>query len=1003
MAAYLFITFAVTALLGIDARQFAQISMIAQNDFARLLNASSADRAEILRRVFDTASYQRLGSAARTKAGEALRQAELANHTVVQLLATLQPAPGSPHTGELADAQDSRDPYRAPAALDWAAEMIEADTALTAEQSQQLDTLDARIEAQSAAVETAQNRAKLLSSLDEAQAKAAELTAQAPALNAEWDKTEARRPELAELDAKLQRFAEWEPRYQELSTAAASAKTARAQAEQAAAALEKDQKTLSSTDTALAQLEPQITACGEPNAELESCRKTIELTQSQLQDCQALLDDIPRLHTAQAKWQRTADEYRQKQQQADAAQHSSAEMQRALNAARAGILAQDLVDGTPCPVCGALHHPAPAAPAPSHVTEAACNKAAQAAASAAAEASKASTAAGEAKAAAQTQRDTLYARTAAFLARRRQHYTGPQADALTPDELQTALQAQHDSLRRGLAEMHDRMANAESRKKDLEKLTRQKAQLQAQRPDQANAVEQARTAQANAEKAAAEAQTRLAEGQKNLPWPDAAAMAAARAETQKQRRTLQAALDAAAKSRDAFSKELAAAQSAAQTLTEQAGDTASRPDPAAQQQALTALQAERKNLRDQNQAALHRLDTNRDALTNLKKAITAAESARANAAMLDNLSKTINGNLTQKQKLPFEQYVQSFYFDGVVAAANRRFTRMTGGQYTLRRRQSADIAAKTALELDVFDAYTGKTRPVGSLSGGESFLAALSLALGISDTIQESAGGISVDTLFVDEGFGTLDADALRAHADEVKHLFAQNAALRSRAARYIASAGSLLLDSRRAEACSANFEKVRRYVKRLCARLLPRLPDGAEAGEELRLLSAITPKGPVFYRGTVQALADRYVVFHDDCGAVSRLLLELIRAEALARGYHIITCPCAMHPEDKIDHLFIPALQLAFLTDNRWHPVQLPGVQAVRCTRFVDRENLAGYRARLRFNERAAAELLEQAADLMAQAKACHDELETYYRAAVDFDRVDAAAVQCAEMLGLG
>lgn len=102
--------------------------------------------------------------------------------------------------------------------------MIEADTALTAEQSQQLDILDARIEAQSAAVEAAQNRAKLLSSLDEAQAKAAELTAQAPALNAEWDKTEARRPELAELDAKLQRFAEWEPRYQELSTAAASAK-----------------------------------------------------------------------------------------------------------------------------------------------------------------------------------------------------------------------------------------------------------------------------------------------------------------------------------------------------------------------------------------------------------------------------------------------------------------------------------------------------------------------------------------------------------------------------------------------------------------------------------------------------------------------------------------------------------------------------------------------------------------------------------------------------------
>jgi len=249
--------------------------------------------------------------------------------------------------------------------------------------------------------------------------------------------------------------------------------------------------------------------------------------------------------------------------------------------------------------------------------------------------------------------------------------------------------------------------------------------------------------------------------------------------------------------------------------------------------------------------------------------------------------------------------------------------------------------------------------------------------------------------------YHTIDAGKLAPHRDEVKALFARNAALRGRAARYIASAGSLMLDSRRAEACSANFEKVRRYVKRLCTRLLPRT-EGT-ASEELRLLSAITPKGMVFYRGTVEALADRYVVFHDDYGAVSRLLLELIRAEALARGYHIITCPCAMHPEDQIDHIFIPALRLAFLTDNLWHPIQLPGVQAVRCTRFVDRENLSGFRARLRFNDRAASELIDQAVALMAQAKNCHDELETYYRAAVDFDQVNAVAANCQKILGLG
>ena len=248
--------------------------------------------------------------------------------------------------------------------------------------------------------------------------------------------------------------------------------------------------------------------------------------------------------------------------------------------------------------------------------------------------------------------------------------------------------------------------------------------------------------------------------------------------------------------------------------------------------------------------------------------------------------------------------------------------------------------------------------------------------------------------------YHTIDAEKLHQNTEEIKALFARNAALRSRAARYIASAGSLLLDSRRAEACSANFDKVRRYVKRLCARVLPRTEH--TGSEELRLLSAITPKGEVFYQGTAQALANKFIVFRDDYGAVSRLLLELIRAEALTRGYHLITCPCAMHPEDKIDHILIPELKLAFLTDNRWHPVQLPGVQAVRCSRFLDRENLAGYRARLRFNERAAAELLEQASALMAQAKSCHDELETYYRAAVDFAAVDKAAKECIEMFGL-
>ena len=207
-------------------------------------------------------------------------------------------------------------------------------------------------------------------------------------------------------------------------------------------------------------------------------------------------------------------------------------------------------------------------------------------------------------------------------------------------------------------------------------------------------------------------------------------------------------------------------------------------------------------------------------------------------------------------------------------------------------------------------------------------------------------------------------------------------------------------MDSRRAEACSTDFEKARRYIKRLCARLLPR--RGGVGSEQLRLLSAITPQGPFFYADTIRALADRTVVFRDEYGAASRFLMEQVRAEALARGYDIITCPCALHPEDKIDHVLIPSLRLAFVTDNSWHTASLPGQQAVRCTRFLDKSNLSGFRARLRFNSRAAQELIQQASALMASAKSCHDELESYYRAAVDFGVVEQITRDCARTLGL-
>ena len=115
-------------------------------------------------------------------------------------------------------------------------------------------------------------------------------------------------------------------------------------------------------------------------------------------------------------------------------------------------------------------------------------------------------------------------------------------------------------------------------------------------------------------------------------------------------------------------------------------------------------------------------------------------------------------------KRDFETFVQSKYFENVLLFANRRLSIMTDGRYALRLRDHAiNQREKYGLDLDVFDAETGKLRPAASLSGGETFKASLSLALGLSDVIQSMHGGIRVDTLFIDEGFGTLDADSMNA------------------------------------------------------------------------------------------------------------------------------------------------------------------------------------------------------------------------------------------------
>lgn len=239
--------------------------------------------------------------------------------------------------------------------------------------------------------------------------------------------------------------------------------------------------------------------------------------------------------------------------------------------------------------------------------------------------------------------------------------------------------------------------------------------------------------------------------------------------------------------------------------------------------------------------------------------------------------------------------------------------------------------------------------------------------------------------------YHTMDVEALKANQCEILDLFRTCAYYQERASRTLSSAASLLLDSRRTAASAVDFTKVRLYAGRLGKRLIPSKGEG-KGKENIRLLSAVTPQGILTYRDTVPALADQILVLQDEYGAVSRVILEHLRKQAIESGWDVIACWCPTAPEDKLEHLFIPELSLAILTSNSWHPMEFPGQKNILTRRFMDLSVLASSRARLRFNKKAAAQLLEQTSELQRQALETHNKLEEYYRSAIDFSLVDLA-----------
>ena len=749
---------AVRDLLGVDREQFNRIAMLAQGEFQKLLLADTRDRMEIFRRIFDTGRYARLQASLKEQARQAREELDLQNRDIRGQLARVscppdlaQAAPRveAARTGKLPDAE----------ALPLLEELLAWDGAEQKRLEQEKAAREERLALLTGDIARGEESEKLRAALGRSQTKRKELEpvleqARQEALRAgETAGEEAGlREKLAALSARLGEY----DRLEALERSRAGAETALRGHEEALRgeeegsvrrreALERDKARRDSLGSAP---EEAVKARG-VLAELE---KTAEQTAALKREFQKLDRDRRAYEQAQERYRRAAEA----SERLDAAHR---ELRRAYLDAQAGVLAQRLVPGQPCPVCGGLEHPhptplprsAPGEPALKRA-EAEARRAKQEEAAASGEAQRLGGGLEEAE---------------RSLLRRAEELLPALRTAAGPEELD----ARQAALARELDGAREVLRQADSRRRELEALNRSVPQLEEESERAAAALAERRKEAALQKQELETIQKQIAALRAGLDYPSRREALEAVRRWTAQAEGLKNAREQAESRLHGLEQERAALERAILTCREQMREEVpDLPGLRAQREELTArIRSLEGTLRE-----LHtRLEANGGIARALRKLYEAAEAARARLIPLETLSRTANGELSGKEKIKLEAYVQGAYFDRVLARANSRLMVMTGGQYELRRRDSAGgRQSQSGLDLEVVDHYNGTSRDVRTLSGGETFQASLSLALGLADEVRSSAvRGVELDSMFVDEGFGSLDPEALRQALDALGRL----------------------------------------------------------------------------------------------------------------------------------------------------------------------------------------------------------------------------------------
>lgn len=764
----------IVEILGIDRSQFTRIAMIAQGDFRKLLFASTEERKKIFQKLFHTHLYQSLQEELKRISAQMRKEFEKASASLDQYAEGILCGEDDPLFDKVLQAREYQIPVAKIAEL--LKQLIDSDRMSESGLERQEKGLSEKISSSDKTLTVAAEQKKQKASLASAKAQQQHEIDRASACQEALKKAKLQQPKIeeltqkaADLKAQILEYERLDELISEVTEVSRKTSDNQRDLKYKSEKLESLQITLQAQKQELGSLQD----AGEQEAKLTAQRDKMQQRVEELDGLQMEFADLQQIDK---KLSRAQQEYRAIQEAAEKSQASYDHMRKAYLDEQAGILAQDLIDGQACPVCGATHHPHPANISTEAPTKEQLEQAEELADQSAKKASDASRKAGELRGRLEGQEQLVMKMASELLGdgcydsmdtglavgNDSEEIAGSGTDAASDfSNIQEMLEVRQQETKAALEALQEELKETAKRRKRRDELGLQIPETEAKIGQTEAALQELKAVEASltARQEAAEKQRDVL--QEKLAYPDKSEAEAAIRNLVKEQKALADDIAGAEEACHESEKTLAALEA---TIAEAQRQLAEHDDVdfESEEKRRKSLADEMQVISSRRQEIHARVAANQTTLEKIKERQAQLEEVETRWRWVKALADTAGGTLAGKEKIMLETYVQMAYFDRIIARANVRFLVMSGGQYELKRRREAENnRSQSGLELDVVDHYNGSQRSVKTLSGGESFKASLSLALGLSDEIQASAGGIRLDTMFVDEGFGSLDEESL--------------------------------------------------------------------------------------------------------------------------------------------------------------------------------------------------------------------------------------------------